>query len=125
MLDHITTTACPECGCTEISLLEFRDKYSNGQWNERLTFACGLDLRYSPNLQKVTQEEDCKRSDRAVTWNSQRKGIAQAMIDAAKREAGKPGADLSLLLTRLRIDLNSYRDELEQIEEPEVPGNGC
>lgn len=119
-MTHITATACPECGCTEIKRMELSNKHSNGQWNERVAFACGLDLRYSPNHKQVIAEGDCERSDRAVTWKSQRKSIAQAMVDAAKREAGKPDADLSILLTSLRSDLSYYRDELEQIETPEV-----
>lgn len=114
-LTHITTTVCPECGCTEIRLMSASNKHVSGEWNERLSFACGLELHYSPNYKKVLHEDDCKKSDRAVTWKSQRKSIAQAMIEAAKLEAGKPNADLGLLLTSLRIDLNNFRDELELI----------
>jgi len=113
----ITATACPECGCTDVRKLEKSNKHSNGQWNERIEFACGLKLHYSPNFQRVDREDDCGQSDRAVSWKSQRKSIAKAMIEAAKHEAGKPDADLGLLLTRLRIDLDSYRDELEQADQ--------
>lgn len=52
---HIKDAVCPNCGAEMIS--ESRDhRHTNGHWNERRSFACGLRLHYSPNRGRVGLE---------------------------------------------------------------------
>jgi hypothetical protein len=116
-MEHITATVCPDCGCDDVKRFEKTNRHENGQWNERLTFACGLVLHYSPAMYdppRTESESDCCKSPRALEWKAQRTTIINAMVQAAKDAAGMPDADLDLLAMSLRSDLNHYRDELEQ-----------
>lgn len=118
-MEHITATACPECGCDDVKRFEKSNRQENGQWNERLSFACGLVLHYSPTMYvppRIVDESDCGKSPRAEAWKAQRATIIKAMVQAAKDAAEVPGADLDLLVMSLRSDLNHYRDELEKAQ---------
>lgn len=113
-LDHIEATTCPECGCNSILSMGKMNKHTNGHWNERLKFECGMSLHYSPNFQRVQVEGHCERSASFVAWKEKRKVIAAAMTETARAAAGVPGSvDLSGLARSLRCDLDLYRDELE------------
>lgn len=113
-LDHINAAVCPECGCSDIRKVEKANKHSNGQWNERMKFDCGLELHYSPNFSCVDVESDCSKSLRAVTWRQRRKAFASVMVDALSQEAGGFNDQNRNMLERsIASDLDLYRDELE------------
>ncbi|MBK3439308.1 hypothetical protein [Pseudomonas sp. MF7448] len=113
-LDHISVAACPECGCSDIRKVEKANKHSNGQWNERLKFDCGLELHYSPNYSRVDVESDCGKSLRAVTWRNRRLALAEVMVDALSMEVeGFKDHSPDALKRSLARDLDMYRDELE------------
>lgn len=113
-MQHITATACPDCGSAKVIKFEKSHQHSNGQWNERLTFDCGLMLRYSPNFMRVAVEEDCKKSAAYLAWKEKRTVIALAMVEAAKKAASVPeSVDLGAIARSLCSDLDLYRDVLE------------
>lgn len=112
-LDHITATvACPECGCTEIRKMEKANKHSNGQWNERLKFGCGLELHYSPNMGGINTENDCTKSPKAAEWRARRAVLAGLMTETLVRETGADAKKLESFARSLAVDLDLYRDEL-------------
>ncbi len=114
MLDHIKETACPECGCNSILSMGKMNRHTNGQWNERLKFECGMSLHYSPNFQRVQVEGDCPKSAAYLAWKERRSVIAAAMVEAARVVTGVSGsADLIALERSLRSDLDLYRDVLD------------
>lgn len=52
ILDHIKNVTCPTCGAGMES--EGRgQQHTNGHWNERREFSCGLKLHFSPNFMQV------------------------------------------------------------------------
>lgn len=116
-MQHITATACPECGCRKVMKFEKSHQHSNGQWNERLTFDCGLMLHHSPNFSRTDVEEQCSKSSSSEAWRKLRAEIAGVMVQAAKAHIGKTDADLSMLARSLRRDLDMYRPELEAKQE--------
>jgi len=66
---HIKDTVCPNCGAEMIS--ESRDhRHTNGQWNERRGFACGLKLHYSPNMGRVALESRYGHRDEDTQFDS-------------------------------------------------------
>lgn len=113
-LDHINVAVCPECGCSDIRKVEKANKHSNGQWNERLKFDCGLELHYSPNFSRVDVESDCGKSLRAVTWRQRRTALAEVMVNALADEVeGFRDHSHDSLRRSLANDLDTYRDDLE------------
>lgn len=120
MSERITATACPECGCEEVVSFDLRNKHSNGQWNERLTFKCSYKIHYSPVTERSQVEEDCRRSPRHVAWKAQRDEIAAAMVGAALAVTGRSGSiDLPSLRRSLSVDLDTYREDLERVSQPD------
>lgn len=115
-MEHITASACPECGCTEVRKFEKSNKHCNGQWNERLTFGCGLVLHYSPNYSRVDQEDDCKKSEKAMAWKARRAKLAGLMVEALVKDTGASSAALAMFQRSLASDLDLYRDELEKVK---------
>lgn len=116
MIKFLTMAACPECGCTEVTGFRASNKLPNGEFNERKSWECGLELHYGPATGKAAISEDCSRSPRAVAWKQRRADIAQAMVDAIKVAAGltdEQAKGLAYLQNNLRIDLAAYRDILE------------
>lgn len=116
MIKHLTMAACPECGCTEVTGFRVTTKHLNGEFNERKTWECGLELHYAPGNGSTGIESDCNRSPRAEAWKKRRADIAQAMVDAIKVAAGltdEQAKGLAYLQNNLRIDLGAYRDILE------------
>lgn len=99
---------------SDIRKVEKANKHSNGQWNERLKFDCGLELHYSPNFSRVDVESDCSKSPRAVAWRQSRLALAGVMVDALSKEV-KDFKDHSpnALKQSLASDLDLYRDELK------------
>lgn len=115
-MEHITASACPECGCVEVLKFEKSNKHCNGKWHERLTFGCGLELHYSPNFCRVEREEDCKQSSKAKIWKARRAELAGLMIETLVKDTGASPASLSILQRSLASDLDLYRDDLEKVK---------
>lgn len=115
-IQNITQKSCHECGCSTVVEVRLANKHCSGQWNERLKFECGLMLHYSPNMEQVNAEEDCRKSPKAVEWKRQREEIASVMIQAAKDHVKRPDACLIWLESNMRADLDMWRKELEVIE---------
>lgn len=115
-LKHITATACPECGCTDTLSIEKRNKHSNGQWNERMSFECGLALHYSPSMRCTSVESDCTKSEKALTWKARRTALATDVVRYLADRAGATFPSLHPLARSLASDLDLYRTELEQVK---------
>lgn len=115
-MEHISAAACPECGCTEVLKFEKSNRHCNGQWNERLTFGCGLSLWYSPNFGRVESDEDCTKSIKARAWKARRAELAGLMIEALAKDAGVSPESLTMLQRSLASDLDLYRDDFEKVQ---------
>jgi len=115
-MEHITASACPECGCVEVLKFEKSNRHCNGQWNERLTFGCGLSLRYSPNFGGVESDKYCTKSIKAKAWKARRNEMAGLMIEALAKDTGVSPESLAMLQRSLAMDLDLYRDDLEKVK---------
>lgn len=118
-MEHITATACPECGCTTVVSFEKANRHANGGWHERLKFECGYKIHYSPNFGHTDIEDECRQSARAASWKARRKEIAAAMCAAAETAFCLKSGVLDQFGRSLVNDLDLYRDDLEQAKPQE------
>jgi hypothetical protein len=112
---HIKDTVCPVCGSRMIS--ESRDhQHTNGNWNERRGFDCGLRLHYSPNMGRVALESRYGHHDEDTQFDSMCRKDPRLLAYKAKVNEEIPklrvlldGADLSPgLRTRVEVALTEH-----------------
>ena len=78
-LTQIIAEVCPHCGAHVVS--ESRGgRRSNGQWSENRTFACHMELCWSPNYSRLMTNYPCSK-DPAQIAKVQKRIDAKAVIE--------------------------------------------
>lgn len=88
VLNSITTTRCPECGCSQI-VSESLDTnfdgsiwvHTNGAKRENRAFACGYAVRYCPNFSREEVLHKC-RFDKRENEEKARRAVLQKELIA-------------------------------------------
>ena len=63
---RITATVCPSCKAKAVSS-SIDHQHCNGEWNEYVTYECGLKLHWSPNFSCEQTAALCKGDKKEVT----------------------------------------------------------
>lgn len=80
MLEHIKTEKCPECNSGIKRDLK-ENQHCNGNWNETRTFECGYSIHFSPNYNRIIQEEKYGVCTRTQEYRLYKENINKAKID--------------------------------------------
>lgn len=65
-VSRISHQKCPDCESDAISV-RVDHRHCNGQWNEYVTYRCGLELHWSPNFERVITQSLCSVRKKTVT----------------------------------------------------------
>ena len=112
LIHHISHTSCPDCNC-DIIIKELKEKkHINGNWNEYRTFQCGKSFHFSPNFNKILNNDPCRGTpeykaiieNRESVLNKVRNYIDKQKIDNSFKNRLKYA--LKYINTSSEIDIN-------------------
>ena len=100
---EMNITACPVCGETRIESVYRCNQHSNGHWNERVTFVCGFEAKFSPNFMKIEMlEKNCSKNPEIIARKKAQVGATKSILKILKK---LPKEDGKSLINEIYLDM--------------------
>lgn len=83
-------TQCPDCGNNTIRERSLGPQHSCGDWNESLSFSCGIKIAYESNMRSIRTSVQCGHSKEYRARRAAVEAFKKEMFELAEKRGLDP-----------------------------------